>query len=142
MSLSYSCIYGLRASVLLAGRQGDGFITIREMSDELDISFHFLTKVLQRLTNSQILESYKGPNGGVKLAKDASDITIREIIECLDENFTVPECALGLPIFQNHEACPFHDEWANLKVKIEKTVKTVTLHELAERDKKIYTKKR
>ena len=136
MSLSYSCIYGLRASVLLAGRQGRGFITIRELSDELGISFHFLTKVLQRLTNSQILESYKGPNGGVKLAKEASDITIREIIECLDENFTIPECALGLPIFQNHEACPFHEEWVDLKFKIEEMVETVTLRELAEKDKK------
>lgn len=137
MSLSYSCLYGLRASVLLAGRQGDGFVTIRELSDELGISFHFLTKVLQRLTNSQILESYKGPNGGVRLARDASDIKIREIIKCLDENFTVPECALGLPIFQNHKACPFHEEWTDLKFRINEMIETVTLRELAEADKKI-----
>jgi len=136
MSLSYSCIYGLRASVLLAGRQEDGFVTIREISNELDISFHFLTKVLQRLTNSDILESYKGPNGGVKLAKDASNITIREIIDCLEENFIIPECALGLPIFQNHEGCPFHEDWRELRGKIEKVVDTLTLHELAEKDKK------
>lgn len=142
MSLSYSCIYGLRASVLLAGRQEDGFVTVREISNELDISFHFLTKVLQRLTNSDILESYKGPNGGVKLAKDASNITIREIIDCLEENFTIPECALGLPIFQNHEACPFHEDWRELKGKIEKAVDTLTLHELAERDKKIFISNR
>ncbi len=141
MSLSYSCIYGLRASVLLAGKQGEGYITIGEISNELDISFHFLTKVLQRLTNSQILESYKGPNGGVKLAKDASDITIREIIECLDENFVVPECALGLPIFRDHKDCPFHEDWRDLKLKIEEMVETVTLHELAEK-KKISTKNR
>jgi Rrf2 family protein len=134
MSLSYSCIYGLRASVLLAGRQGEGYVTIGEISSELDISFHFLTKVLQRLTNSQILESYKGPNGGVKLAKDASNITIREIIECLDENFVVPECALGLPIFQNHKACPIHKEWADLKIKIENMIETVTLRELSQRE--------
>ncbi|MDZ7721095.1 MAG: Rrf2 family transcriptional regulator [Balneolaceae bacterium] len=137
MSLSYSCIYGLRASVLLAGRQGEGFVTIRELSDELDISFHFLTKVLQHLTQAQILESYKGPNGGVKLARNAEDITIQEIIKSLDKDYAIPECALGLPIFQNHKACPIHEEWTNLKIKMEQMVETVTIRELAEWDQKI-----
>lgn len=132
MSLSYSCIYGLRATVLLAGKQGEGFVTIRELSDELDISFHFLTKVLRRLTNSQILESYRGPNGGVKLNRNAADITIQDIIKSLDENFIVSECALGLPIFQNPKACPIHNDWTEVKSKIETMVKTITIRELAE----------
>jgi Rrf2 family protein len=140
MSLSHSCIYGLRATVLLAGKQKDGFITIRELSDELDIPFHFLTKVLQRLTHSNILESYKGPNGGVKLKKNAADITIQDIIKSLDENFTVPECALGLPIFQNHKICPIHSEWAELRNKIEAMIETITIHELAEENQKFHHK--
>lgn len=134
MSRSRSFIYGLRATVLLAGKQGDGFITIRELSDELDIPFHFLTKVLQRLTHSEILESYKGPNGGVKLNRNAADITIQDIIKSLDKNFTVPECALGFPIFHNHKTCPIHNEWAELRNKIETMIKTITIQELAEAD--------
>lgn len=137
MSLSHSCIYGLRASVLLAERQREGFVTIRELSNELDISFHFLTKVLQHLTQAKILESYKGPNGGVKLAKNADDITILEIINSLDKDYAIPKCALGLPIFQNHKACPIHKEWTNLKLKIENMIETVTIRELAEIDQKI-----
>lgn len=137
MSLSHSCIYGLRATVMLAGKQGDGFTTIRELSDELDIPFHFLTKVLQRLTHSQILESYKGPNGGVKINRNAADITIQDIIKSLDENFTVPECALGLPIFQNPKVCPIHNEWTKLRMKIETMVETITIRELAEMGQKI-----
>ena len=138
MSLSHSCIYGIRATVLLAGRQEEGFITIAELSNELGISFHFLTKVLQHLTHSQILESYKGPNGGVKLARNAADITILEIINSLDKNFTIPECALGLPIFQNTKTCPIHNDWSELKNKIETMIETITIHELAEteQDKK------
>lgn len=136
MALSHSCIYGLRAIVLLAGKQKDGFITIRELSDELDIPFHFLTKVLQRLTHSEILESYKGPNGGVKLNRNAAEVTIQDIIKSLDENFTVPECALGLSIFQNHKICPIHSEWVELKNKIETMIETITIHELAEVDQK------
>lgn len=136
MSVSHSCIYGLRASVLLARKQNEGFITIRELSDELDISFHFLTKVLQRLTHSQILESYKGPNGGVKLARHADKIRIKEIIECFEEDFTLPECALGLPILHQYTACPYHEEWQNLKTKIEKMISTITLYDLIDSKQK------
>jgi Rrf2 family protein len=96
--------------------------------------------VLQRLTHSNILESYKGPNGGVKLKKNAADITIQDIIKSLDENFTVPECALGLPIFQNHKICPIHSEWAELRNKIEAMIETITIHELAEENQKFHHK--
>lgn len=50
MLLSKSCIYGLRATLFLSAREQDGFIPIREMSEKLEISFHFLTKILQQLT--------------------------------------------------------------------------------------------
>ncbi|MFU8811484.1 MAG: RrF2 family transcriptional regulator, partial [Balneolaceae bacterium] len=63
--LSKSCTYGLRAAVLLATKEKEVYVTIKELSDELDISFFFLTKVLQQLTKAELLESYKGPNGGV-----------------------------------------------------------------------------
>jgi len=137
MSVSHSCIYGLQASLLLARKQNEGFITIRELSDELGISFHFLTKVLQRLTHSQILESYKGPNGGIKLAKRADKICIRDIIECFEEDFELPECALGLPVLHQHGMCPYHNEWQHLKTKIETMISTVTLEDLVGNSQKI-----
>lgn len=137
MSVSYSCIYGIRASVLLARKQKQGYTTIRELSNELGISFHFLTKVLQRLTHSQILESYKGPNGGVKLAKRADEICIKQIIECLDENFELPDCALGLPVLHQYSTCPYHEEWQSLKAKIENMIATLTLDDLVDSNQKI-----
>lgn len=137
MSFSHSCIYGLRASILLAHKQADGFITIRELSDELGIPFHFLTKVLQRLTHSQILESYKGPNGGIKLARSAEEIHIKEIIECLEGDFVLPECVLGLPIFHQHTTCLYHEEWKNLKAKIEQKISTVTLYDMIDAGQEI-----
>ena len=44
------------------------FVSIRRMADELDISFHFLTKILQSLTSEGLLISHRGPKGGVRLA--------------------------------------------------------------------------
>lgn len=108
MILTKSCIYALRSSVYLAKQHEDFYVTIKELSDELGISFHFLTKVLQQLTKQEILKSYQGPNGGVKLAKDACEITFLEIVQSVDGSHVISECALGLPGCGELAPCPLH----------------------------------
>lgn len=131
MLLSKTCIYGLRASVLLASKKQGDFVTIRELSDELEISFHFLTKVLQRLTKSELLESYKGPNGGVKLARPASKITFMDVVLSIDGNAIIHECALGLPGCGVLKPCPLHDQWSVLKKNLLELMSNINLAELA-----------
>lgn len=131
MVLSNTCIYGLRASVLLAGKTKGEYVTVREMSDELDISFHFLTKVLQKLTRSQLLKSYKGPNGGIRLAKPANSITFMDVVLAIDGDAIVHECALGLPGCGILKPCPLHDQWSGLKENMLRMMENVSLQELA-----------
>ena len=74
MLLSKSCVYGLRATLYLATKDRNEFTPIKRLSDKLEISFHFLTKILQQLTADGMLESFKGPNGGVRLTKPGDKI--------------------------------------------------------------------
>ena len=66
MLLSRSAEYGLRAALYLASLEPSGFVSIRDISDHLGLSFHFLTKIFQKLTRAGLLHSYRGPNGGVR----------------------------------------------------------------------------
>lgn len=131
MLLSQTCIYGLRASALLASKSRTEYTTIRELSDEMGISFHFLTKVLQRLTKSELLESSKGPNGGVKLAKPAESITFMDIVISIDSDSIIHECALGLPGCGVLKPCPLHEEWSGLKANLLHMMRNTTLHQMA-----------
>ncbi len=79
--LSGSCIYGLRAAIYVAAHtSNDSYVSIREISEKLGISFHFLTKILQRLTEGGVMKSHRGPGGGVTLARPAARISILEIV--------------------------------------------------------------
>lgn len=131
MLLTKSCIYALRSSVYLAKQEAECYVTIKELSDELKISFHFLTKVLQQLTKQEILKSYQGPNGGVKLAKDARDITFFDIVQSVDGSLVISECALGLPGCGELAPCPLHEHWSGLKTGLKDLMKSVTIAELA-----------
>ena len=76
--LSKTCTYGILAALYVASKDENKFVSIREISEELNISFHFLTKILQILTHENIMTSYRGPRGGVALVKDINKITILE----------------------------------------------------------------
>lgn len=136
MLLSKSCEYGLRASLFLVACQNGQFISIREMSDKLDISFHFLTKTLQQLTGAGLMESHKGPNGGIRLIKPGSEISLFDIITAIDGRNLFTECVLGLPGCGTQKPCPMHHLWGDTRENIQDMLSKTTLDELAEKGRK------
>lgn len=136
MLLSKSCVYGLRAAIFLATRDNSQFMPIKKMSDTLEISHHFLTKILQQLTANNLLDSYKGPNGGVKLKNPPSEITLMDIVLAIDGPDLLKQCALGLPGCGHQNPCPMHDEWAKTRESIRHMLESSTLEALATRSKK------
>jgi Rrf2 family iron-sulfur cluster assembly transcriptional regulator len=133
MLLSKSCEYGLRAVVYLAAKQDEEYVSIREISEKLDISFHFLTKILQQLTSANLLESFRGPKGGVKLHRASEQINLREIVEAIDGTELWTGCVLGLPGCGEQRPCPLHDEWATRRTNIKEMLEAMDLGHLAER---------
>ncbi|HET6528981.1 MAG TPA: Rrf2 family transcriptional regulator [Balneolaceae bacterium] len=132
MLLSKSCIYGLRAALLMASTASNDYISIKEMSKNLNISFHFLTKVLQQLTAANLMESHKGPKGGIRLAKPVHEIALLHIVIAIDGYELFTKCVLGLPGCGVEKPCPMHAMWSEKKEKISHMLESTTLFELAE----------
>jgi Rrf2 family protein len=135
MLLSKSCIYGIRASLYLASRKPEEYNSIRKMSETLDISFHFLTKILQQLTAQDLMESYKGPNGGIKLSQKGREATLLDIVTAIDGPGMFTECALGLPGCGTNKPCPLHDSWAVTRDHIKDMLERTNLVEMAKEGK-------
>lgn len=133
MLLSNACEYGLRAMLYLSSLKKDGYVPIRTMSDELNISFPFLTKIFQMLTQAGLLMSYRGPNGGVALTRPADQITLGEIIVAIDGSALFEECVLGLPGCGEEKPCPLHARWTIERDRLERMFSTSTLAEMAEK---------
>ncbi|MBT8400951.1 MAG: Rrf2 family transcriptional regulator [Rhodothermia bacterium] len=129
--LSKACSYGLRAVISLAMRQESSYQPIRELSTTLGISFHFLTKILQQLTDAGILVSQKGPKGGVALAVDASRVSVYDIVIAIDGSGAFTACILGLPGCGSRVPCPLHEQWAEERLRIEAMMKEESIDGLA-----------
>ena len=132
MRLSKSCTYAVRAAVYLALRHEDRYVPIREISENLDISYHFLTKILQTLTSKGILTSYRGPSGGVGLARPAEQISVLDVIIAMERPDYFEECLLGFPGCGESKPCPLHDTWQEARGKMQSAFKAMSFGELAE----------
>jgi len=136
MIFSSSCVYGIRAVVYLAMQYNRQFVPIREISMNLNISFHFLTKILQILTENGLVISFRGPKGGVKLTRSPDSISLIQIIHTLDGSHIFDGCILGLPGCTTRTPCLLHDHWAKQREQLKHHFSSITLKTLAEQVQK------
>jgi Rrf2 family protein len=129
--ISKSSEYGLRAALYMAGQTGRDFVSVGEMSKELGISFHFLTKILQKLARAGIVQSTRGAKGGISLAKPAAKITLLDIVRSIEGASLFESCILGLAGCGEKRPCPLHRQWGKERARIEKIFRRTTLARLA-----------
>jgi Rrf2 family transcriptional regulator, iron-sulfur cluster assembly transcription factor len=135
MVLSKACTYGILASLYVAreANRSKDYVSIGQMSKELNISFHFLTKILQQLTSAGILTSMKGPKGGVALKRNPKEISLVDIVVAIDGMGLFTDCLLGLPGCGEEKPCPVHDEWAGIRANLFHTFRDKSLADTAQR---------
>lgn len=133
MILSKSCIYGIQAAIYVAAQEDARYVSISTVAQRLNISFHFLTKVLQQFTQAGIMTSHRGPTGGVMISRSALEVTLYDMVCAIDGSGIFTECMLGLPGCGHHEPCPAHDHWISVRQQFTLIAKQVTLASLASR---------
>lgn len=89
MKVSTKGRYGLRALVDMAVNSKDGPISLIQTAQRQNISLNYLEQVFGMLRKAGIVLSVKGAGGGYKLARSVDDITVREILEALEGEFSI-----------------------------------------------------
>ncbi len=113
MMISTRGRYALRMMLDLALNQGEGYISLKDISQRQDISKKYLEQLVPDLCHACFLQSIRGSTGGYRLSRKPGEYTIGEIIRavegstapvtCLREGTdTCPHCAdcMTLPVWQ------------------------------------------
>jgi Rrf2 family protein len=106
-------------------------VPVRELAEQCRIPVHFLGKICHRLTRGGILASYKGPNGGVALARPAEEIRLLQVVEAMDGLDGFGRCVLGLDACDDTLPCPLHATWCVIKLRMLDMLSGATLSDLA-----------
>jgi Rrf2 family protein len=114
---SKKCEYGLQAVLYMAAKEPGCICPSDEIADKLQIPKEFVSKILQSLTESGIVDSKKGKSGGFLLAKHPSKIRLIDIVTAIDGLDLFNSCVLGFPHCSPDQPCPVHDKWGELRTK-------------------------
>lgn len=130
---SKKCELALQAVLFLSIKKGSLIFNAKEVSDELKVPKEFVSKMLQTLTDSGIIGSKKGKNGGFYLARRPSQIKLIEIVEAIDGLSVFNNCVLGFPNCSTDHPCPVHDKWGKIRDDAFKMLSEETLEQLREK---------
>lgn len=90
MQLNLSTDIALRTLIYLG--QKNASATIQEVADAFAISKTHLMKVVMALVAANLLLSERGRNGGIRLALDAHDISVGEVVRLMENNLALVSC--------------------------------------------------
>lgn len=95
MKLSTKGRYAMVALTDLA-MQGDGeLLSLTDLAKRQDISLPYLEQLFVKLRRAGLVDSVRGPGGGYKLARLASEIRVSEILEAVDETVSAMHKGAG-----------------------------------------------
>ncbi len=91
MKISTKGRYALRLMVDLAEHINSGYISLKDIAERQNISKKYLEQIIPSLTRAQLVNTIRGAQGGYKLAKQASKITVGDILRETEGTFTFGE---------------------------------------------------
>ena len=100
MRLTQFTDYSLRVLIYLALRPNKR-TTIDQLTNAYDVSRHHIRSVVHHLAKLGYIDSAQGKGGGVTLAFEPKQISIREIVENTENDFHIVEC-----FNPDENACP------------------------------------
>ena len=133
MKISKKCQYALKAVFELAWRNSGWPVKTQKIANAQQISLRFTEIILNELKHGGFVESRRGNEGGYMLARDAGDLTVREIIEHIEGPISVaPDVskALGNASFLGDEA--FKEFWQEVNNAVSEVCDNKTFADLVE----------
>ena len=89
----------------LAEDPHNGAKSTASISDKLGIPLPFLHQIAHALTHAKLIDATPGPKGGIRLNRQASDISILDIAIALDGPISLNDCTET-----HHGGCTQMDE--------------------------------
>lgn len=119
----------------LRDQRGHDLTQAQVISDEQDIPPHYLKQILSRLRGSGLIRSTRGPCGGHGLARAAEEISIAEIIQCLEGQLTTVDGILDMPcsISIGPKNCAIKEVLIEVKRRVESLLNETSLGALRDR---------
>ena len=132
MKLSTKGRYAVTALADIALQGGDRLVTLAEIAGRQNVSLAYLEQLFVRLRKAGLVESVRGPGGGYRLGKPASELRIIDVMVAVDETVSAIRCEDGTEqgCGGSRAACLTHDLWERLSSHVHVFLSQTTIADI------------
>jgi Rrf2 family protein len=129
--ISAKADYAVRAAVTLAALDADAPIKAERVASAQDIPLNFLENILHQLKSSGLVTSHRGPEGGFRLARPASEITVADVIRAVEGPLASVRGTRPEQVSYVGAAASLQEVWIALRASLRAVLENVTLADVA-----------
>src|ERR1700719_1924350 len=127
--------YSLKALLMLADRYPSAQpLRVEEIAAVQGVPENYLRRLLIELKRGGLVLSQKGPSGGYMLARAPARITMADVVEIIEGDYTPVECLEESSATCPRETpCAMRDVWREVRDSVNGILRGVTLQALSEK---------
>ena len=122
--------YGIRAIMELADSYDKNLLSISTISRRQQISEKYLHSILSILHNEGTVTSVRGKNGGFKLARPPSEITLKSVLLALESPGLIVDCVKDPSHCSRSSLCTGNRVWRYLGNEIENILDRLSIADI------------
>jgi Rrf2 family protein len=129
VEISKKLDYALRMLGEAAAVEEGEVVSVRYAAEKNAIPYSFARTIQHEMVKAGLLETTRGPHGGMRLAIDATTTTLLDIVEAIEGPMRVAGSDAGTSL-ASEVPSRFEPVWAGLSHLIRGYLSSVTLHQL------------
>lgn len=130
MVITRATEYAIRSVIFLAQQPKNEIILKKDICRTQEVTPAFLTKIFQPLIKAGIVSSQRGVGGGFLLARDASEITMLDILQAEEGLLKLNHCITDAEFCDRDSYCSAHKVWQEAQGEMAKVLQRYTIADL------------
>jgi len=122
--------YAVRVMADIA--KSEEYVSLSDVAERLGISIKYLEKIIAMLSKAKLVKSMRGTKGGYKLVRDASKISVKDVLDATGDSIKISTC-LDTDVCPVADKCDTIEVWNTLNGLINNYLENVSMKDLVDR---------
>lgn len=131
LTISRETDYAARVILHLALQDPDSRVTAQQIAEQRLIPRALVRRVVTRLGAAGLITTARGSDGGISLARPASQISLLEVVEAFEGPVALNICTIEPETCPLMTTCTVHDAWTHACTILRQHLKQITFDKLA-----------
>jgi Rrf2 family protein len=127
MQYTMSIEYAIHGLVYLAEDTSGSFILLSDIARVTRVPREYMRKVFQLLSKARIVTAQRGTGGGYRLARRASEITLKDVVDTVEGSLPLYKCLRTRRDCGLSECCPVKEVFDEASRKMSEVLQSTTI---------------